>query len=82
MSAFVLIASLILSLFPLSSFSRGLVPGSDYSFVNFRANEVIEVPLEFSAASGTCPGPSVILVLLRRPSAPFQDRPAGAMHVV
>ena len=40
------------------SFSRGLVPGSDHSFVNFRASGAIEVPLESSAASGTCPRPS------------------------
>ena len=66
------------------SFSRGLqlVPGSDHSFVNFRASAVIEVPLESSTVAGTCPRPSVLLVVPRRPPAPFQDRPAGALHVV
>ena len=64
------------------SFSRGLVPGSDHSFVNFRASGAIEVPLESSAASGTCPRPFVLLMVPRHPPAPFQDRPAGALHVV
>ena len=60
------------------SFSRGLVPGSDHSFVNFRANGMIEVPLESSTVTGTCPRPSVLLVVPRCPPAQFQDRPAGA----
>jgi hypothetical protein len=63
------------------SSSRRLVFGSEHSFVNFRANGAIEVPLESSAASGTCPLPSALLAVLRRPPAPFQDRPAGALHV-
>ena len=40
------------------SFSRGLVPGSEHSFVNFRASGVIEVPLESSAASAIDPVPA------------------------
>ena len=66
------------------SSSRGLVPGSEHSFVNFRANGVIEVPLalESSTTSGTCPRPFVLLVVPRCPLAQFLDRPAGALHVV
>ena len=70
------------------SFSSGLAPGSDHNFVNFRASGMasgaMKVPLESSAAAATCscPHPSALLVVPRRPPAPFQDRSAGALHVV
>ena len=60
------------------SFSRGLVPGSGHSFVNFWASGAIEAPLESPAASGTCTCLSTLLMVPRCPPALFQDRPAGA----
>ena len=56
-----------------------LVPGSEHSFVNFGASGMIEAPLESPAVSGTCPLPSALLVVPRRPPAPFQDRPVRAV---
>ena len=61
------------------SFSRGLVPVGEHSFVNVRASGAIEVPLESSAASVICPLPSSLLAVLRRPPA-WRDFKIGPLE--
>lgn len=56
--------------------------GCDTSLYHNQAVGNIDGCLLYTAASGTCPRPSVLLVVPRRPPAPFQDQPAGALHVV